>query len=130
MPIDYSKYPKNWQELRAAVLERANHSCEFCGLPNYAIGSRDSNGKFYTAQEVRAMGKIGRRHKFGEDGLKTLKIVLTTAHLDHDESNHEVKIERLRALCQKCHLNYDSDEKKLRRAEKKYKGSIFPFERK
>jgi hypothetical protein len=41
------------------------------------------------------------------DGLKATKIVLTIAHLDHDKINHEVKLERLAALCQKCHLGHD-----------------------
>ncbi len=129
MPVDYSKYPKNWKELRNKVLDRANHSCEFCGLSNYTIGSRDSSGKFYSEQEIKAMNKLGRKHKFGTDTPKLFKIVLTTAHLDHDEENQEVKIERLRALCQKCHLNYDQVEKKIRRAGKKYKGSLIPFKR-
>lgn len=35
------------------------------------------------------------------------RIVLTTAHLDHDEGNWEVADDRLRALCQKCHLALD-----------------------
>lgn len=43
------------------------------------------------------------------DGFKFTKIVLTIAHLDHDKLNHEVKDERLAALCQRCHLLYDLD---------------------
>ena len=35
MPIDYRKYPKNWEELRAEVLKRANNCCELCGAHNY-----------------------------------------------------------------------------------------------
>ena len=35
MPIDYSDYPKNWKtEIVPAVLVRAGHCCEFCGLEN------------------------------------------------------------------------------------------------
>ena len=34
------------------------------------------------------------------------KVVLTVAHLDHDETNHDRT--NLRALCQKCHLTYDA----------------------
>jgi hypothetical protein len=45
-------------------------------------------------------------------------VVLTIAHLDHDELNHEVKDERLKALCQHCHLNYDAKEKYRRVLEK------------
>ena len=33
MPIDYSKYPDNWlSEIRPRIMERANNSCECCGL--------------------------------------------------------------------------------------------------
>ena len=35
--------------------------------------------------------------------------MLTIAHLDHDKENWAVKDERLKALCQRCHLRYDSE---------------------
>ena len=35
-------------------------------------------------------------------------VVLSVAHLDHDPSN--CADDNLRALCQRCHLNYDHDE--------------------
>jgi len=38
-------------------------------------------------------------------------------HLDHDETNHNVSLDRLAALCQYCHLNYDKEEKKRRKNE-------------
>jgi uncharacterized protein YdaT len=28
MPVDYKKYPNNWKEIRAEILERAYHCCE------------------------------------------------------------------------------------------------------
>ena len=42
---------------------------------------------------------------------KQVKVVLTIAHLDHDETNWDVKDERLKASCQICHLRYDAKEK-------------------
>lgn len=81
MPINYKEYPANWGEIRDRILLRAKNKCEECGLINHSIVAR-GNGK------------------------KT-KIVLTIAHLDHDKLNHDVKDERLKALCQKCHLAYD-----------------------
>jgi len=39
---------------------------------------------------------------------------LTIAHLDHDRDNFDVFDERLAALCQKCHLNYDRNGEKNR----------------
>lgn len=55
------------------------------------------------------------------------KIVLTVAHLDHDEENFDVKDERLKALCQRCHLRYDVPEKKRRMFKKKHKKQIRLF---
>lgn len=38
---------------------------------------------------------------------RNTKVVLTIAHLDHNKSNNAD--ENLRALCQACHLAYDSE---------------------
>ena len=118
MPIDFKLYPKNWKELRAAVLERANNKCEFCGVENYAYGVRDDKGLFheYTAMQVEAASI---------DGEKIIQIILTVAHLDHDEENWDVKLDKLAALCQRCHLRYDVNEKKRRRKEKKAIEDLF-----
>ena len=79
MPIkseNLHRYPKDWKAIRARILARAGHCCEWCGAANYqphpVTGSR---------------------------------VVLTTAHLDHTPEN--VSDANLRALCQRCHLNYD-----------------------
>lgn len=78
MPINYKEYPENWlTEIRPAILERAKNCCEFCGIENYTIK---------------------------ENGTK---VILTIAHLDHDKFNNDVNLDRLKALCQKCHLQYD-----------------------
>ncbi len=34
-------------------------------------------------------------------------MVLTIAHLDHDHKNHDVTDDRLKGMCQACHLSYD-----------------------
>ena len=90
MPIDYSKYPPNWKsEIRPRILKRANNCCEECGAENYSIVERTYPNGF----------------------KKMVKIILTIAHLDHDETNWNVKDERLKALCQLHHLRYDAKEK-------------------
>lgn len=118
MPIDYKEYPKDWKEIRERILVRANNKCEFCGVENHSYGYRDSQGKFHelSAMQVEAAAL---------DGDKTLMIVLTIAHLDHDEENHNVKDDRLAALCQRCHLQYDAKEKSHRRKKKKAIGDLF-----
>ena len=102
--IDYKKYPINWKtEIRPAVLKRANNCCEFCGVPNYAIIYRPNKGK----SDWLLMPEGHEADAMALDGVKFTKIVLTIAHLDHDSHNHNVSIDRLRALCQRCHLGID-----------------------
>lgn len=104
-PIDYREYPANWKtEIRPSVLKRSGNCCEWCNAPNGKLIYRIAKGKpdwklAPEGHEVDAMGL---------DGTKFTKIVLTIAHLDHDKLNHEVKMERLAALCQRCHLIYDA----------------------
>ena len=98
MPIDYKKYPPNWKEIRERILKRANNKCEFCGVENLTTVLR---------------------------GIVPVKVVLTIAHLDHDETNWNVKDDRLAALCQHCHLTYDIPEKKKRKRNKKAIGDFF-----
>jgi len=88
MPVDYGRYPDDWfSRIRPAVLKRAKHCCEFCGVKNYEMVDRGSD-------------------------VGIIKIVLTIAHLDHDPENWEVSLDRLRALCQKCHIRYDRGKHK------------------
>ena len=118
MPIDYTRYPENWVDLRQQVLMRANNKCEFCGVHNGDCGIRDKNGEFIlmTQMDVELAGL---------DIKRWIRIVLTVAHLDHDEENENVSIDRLRALCQRCHLRYDINEKKRRKKAKKAIGDLF-----
>lgn len=107
MPIDYKYYPKDWKIIRARILERDNHCCKFCLVPNYAIIYRPVKG----TEEWHLMPEGGADDVLidFEPKTKFTKIVLTIAHLDHDKENHEVPDERLAALCQRCHLLYDMD---------------------
>lgn len=57
-PENKARYPKNWKEIRAAILERAGHKCEKCGAENY------------------------KPHP-----VTRSKVVLTIAHLDHTPEN-------------------------------------------
>lgn len=113
MPIDYSLYAKNWPAIRAAVLERAGNCCEQCGVPNYATIIRSSvdpeqylllkdDGIYYTMD-----GEPVRLSEMpGEYAGKDIRIVLTTAHVNHDTSDN--RMENLRAWCQLHHLRHDA----------------------
>jgi hypothetical protein len=132
MPIDYNKYPANWfTEIRPRILERAGNACEFCGLPNGAAGYRvkyqDLDGWKYIKGVLVPNRELFIKNHYLKGILiqmfkvssKRVMIVLTIAHLDHDEENHAVTDDRLRALCQHCHLEYDIAEKQKRIIKKK-----------
>lgn len=108
-PENKKLYPKNWKEIRQKILKRANNCCEFCGVPNHMMGYRTNLGGFIgTDKDIKY---------FENQGKKRIKIVLTIAHLDHNPTNN--KPENLRALCQKCHNNYDKEHRKETRQRSK-----------
>jgi len=126
MPVDYRKYPPNWRsEIVPRILKRAGDCCEFCDIENginvysASIESRNQvSGNWgyrqFWFESKKEMGRVKDMIK----SSKIIKVVLTIAHLDHDESNHKVSDDRLKALCQYCHLNYDIREKvKRKKAE-------------
>jgi hypothetical protein len=116
MPIDYKKYPQNWKsEIRPRIISRSNNKCEMCGLAN---GEKVFSAKkgvkrkwFKTIHEATIWQPNEEMITYCG---KWVKVVLTIAHLDHDESNPNVKDERLKAMCQLCHLKYDTKEKAKR----------------
>lgn len=87
MPWNRKDYPKDWEQIRERILIRANDHCEECGVKNHTYRKADKPNK----------------HGY----YKVTFIVLTIAHLDHDKENHEITDDRLKALCQRCHLKYD-----------------------
>lgn len=103
-PINYKDYPLAWKiEIRPSVLKRADNKCEECGAPNHELIYRPFKGKsdWILTPEGHEADVLAL------DGFKSVKIILTIAHLDHDKLNHDVKLDRLKALCQRCHLKYD-----------------------
>lgn len=119
MPIDYSRYPSDWQAIRERIMERATAPdgvarCEWCGVENHALIQRDPrNGERYRVLgDMEAEGAV-------LDGERVTLVVLTIAHLGtghpdgrpgdrHDK--HDCRDENLAALCQRCHLLYDLDD--------------------
>jgi hypothetical protein len=126
MPIDYSKYPPNWKdEIVPSILSRARNRCEQCGLKNHSTAwslcllVKDDEGNYVSRRIWFRIKRDAMRECRGEFArVEAVKVVLTVAHLDHDEENHDVKMNRLKALCQVCHLRYDAKEKYRRQVEK------------
>lgn len=125
MPI-LKIYPKNWKsEICPRILERANNCCEFCGLQNNTRGYRDKKGNFYSLKQVfddlDNMGYDYFEHELSNcvdnRGFikKSIQIILIVTHLDYDIANNSD--DNLKALCQRCHLNYNLEHHQKNRKE-------------
>jgi len=102
--MDYSRYPKNWNEISLFIRERDEWKCKWCGAengkPNPATGSK----------VVLTVAHLGTQHADGAPGDK------------HDKM--DVRPENLAALCQKCHLNFDHDEHLKNAAKTRHRKKI------
>ena len=131
------RYPADWKGIRAGILMRANNACEWCFAPNgegIVRGSGADEGRYMLQrgdvfdEETGARVGIARGSEFEGRGVK---VVLTVAHLDHDESNNDPA--NLRALCQMHHLRHDARDNASRRktnaAAASGQGSLFDGDR-
>lgn len=112
-PENKSRYPDGWKKIRESILERAAHACEQCKAPNHAMIARGDGPDegIYLLAGARAFcaqtGKdLGPRQASGFQSSKSIKVILTIAHLDHVPERCEP--ENLRAWCQRCHLRHDA----------------------
>lgn len=108
MPFDRSKYPENWNDVRAAILGRDAHRCKFCDVRNGAIVRRSKANGF------RFLYVPSLDHRFDEDlnernWGRPIKVVLTVAHLV-DKDPMACDPSNLAALCQRCHLRLDAKQ--------------------
>lgn len=110
MPINYKTYPRNWKsEIVPRILKRADYKCEQCGrLQGYLVRS-------FKVDCIRKRKRVYRQEwdyqQAWNEGGKMVRVILTVAHLDHDHWNFSVKDDRLRSMCQLCHLRYDAQHK-------------------
>ena len=82
-PENRARYPKDWKRISREVREAAGNRCQ--GSPRFP----------------HCRAENGQRHP--DTGSR---VVLTVAHMDHVPEN--CARENLRAMCQRCHLNYDA----------------------
>lgn len=123
MPIrrqDRFFYPIDWPQLSREIrFRRASGVCEGCGRPHgrmvYHLGDgrwwdrevggwRDGSGKPLT--KLPTLDDLSLY-------LRTTRVVLATAHRDHDTANNAGT--NLAAFCQRCHVNHDRLEHQRRR---------------
>jgi hypothetical protein len=87
MPIDYKKYCSDWK-LRSRFI------------------------RFYRA---RNHCEVCGCENYKPHPITGSKVVLTVAHLNHDINDNNFF--NLKAMCQKCHLNYDKEHHSQNRSK-------------
>lgn len=114
-PENKHRYPADWDERRKAVLERAGDRCELCGAPNGRwIARHEGTPSLWVEVQPNSRAAFG----YG----KAIRVILTTAHLDHEYQCHDEKC--LLALCQRCHLKIDAHQRHLARIERSGNESV------
>ena len=118
-PVDVTRYPANWEEIRTAVRARSGGRCECrgeCGLHDghpsgQCLTELHDRCAWPRTCECWCHGPKPEGYTRCEerDGVGAIwakgKVVLTTAHLCHDPSCDDLS--HLRHMCNRCHLRYD-----------------------
>ncbi len=125
-------YPIDWRELSNLVrFTRAKGRCEHCRRPHGHDVLHLRNGVWW--DEDAAIWRDGKGRGLrrlhspiamlaNEPGLPgivpptslpTTRVVLASAHLNHDPSDNRPR--NLAALCQRCHMVHDAAEHRRRR---------------
>lgn len=105
-PENRHLYPDNWEtEVVPRIRERSGNRCEVCGVDNHTYVVRNDDGEAYF---------VGMDKSCLDDEPDAIRIVCTTAHLDHNPMNCED--DNLAFLCQKCHNSFDAQDRADNRA--------------
>jgi len=131
LPENKKRYPKDWKEISRRIrFERAGNCCENCGVENHKLIIRgiwygvecyqDDDGNIFDADTSEEIGDS----YVGDvcDNAKVIRVVLTTAHLDHNPENNDER--NLKALCQRCHNRYDAVHRKGTRRSGRMKNQL------
>ena len=118
MPIRAERrhlYPDDWKDISHRIrFERAGGRCECegeCGI--------DHDGRC-DLKHLDAKPRAGLDWiEFVDEG-DMVTVILTTAHLNHDES--DCRDENLKAMCQGCHNRYDRGHRAQTRFNSRHRG--------
>ena len=126
-------YPIDWHQLSEMIrFQRAKGRCEQCGRPHGRDVVHLGDGRWFDEERKHWRNDSGRRaralpkaqtsrlHQLCFEDLadpalplQSTRVVLASAHLDHDPSNNDPGT--LAALCQRCHLAHDRPEHRRQR---------------
>ncbi len=108
MPVDMSRYPKDWKDISIRIRKRSRGRCECTG----ECGSNHRVNHRFKA--IRCPARNKKPHP-----VTGSIVILTVAHLGTDQADgkkgdkhnkQDCRDENLKAMCQRCHLNFDRDE--------------------
>lgn len=114
MPMDRSRYPKNWEEIAFEVKSEADWECQECGRPCRQPGEEWG----YFAAEASSMG-------WADDLNHPQRFTLTVAHLNQDPSDNDPT--NLKALCAPCHLRHDAPFREANSMAKRERAGQLPL---
>jgi hypothetical protein len=117
-------YPMDWPQLSAIIrFDRAKGRCQCCGRPHGKLVYHLGDGRWF--DEERQAWRTGKGRVLARPAafdvanppsgilVRTTRVVLATAHLDHDPANNRSR--NLKALCQRCHMLHDQGEHRRQR---------------
>ena len=94
-PENKDRYPDNWKEISERIrFERADNRCECMGECGFTHEHESHSGRCSAIN-------------YEPHPITGSKVILTVAHLDHTPEHCDDN--NLKAMCQRCHLNYDFD---------------------
>jgi len=107
-PEHRDRYPADWNEIRAKVLNRAGLRCELCGAEHldWIARRRSCAALWISLGQFKPLIFPERANQKPEDFLRPVRVILTIAHLDPTYGSSDPK--HLLALCQRCHLKIDA----------------------
>ncbi len=110
MPVDWTRYPANWNEIARACKDAADWKCQDCGMQ-----CRRPGEPFDTHKRTMSVHHLGAARDDGSPGDM------------HDKM--DVRPINLLALCSKCHLARDlpghmQNAARTRRAQKVAAGQM------
>lgn len=79
-PENKHLYPANWKDIRAQILDRAAHCCEWCSIPNYSYREK--------TKIVLTIAHLD--HDPTNNDPSNLKAGCQKCHLGHDREHHKI----------------------------------------
>jgi tRNA(Ile)-lysidine synthase TilS/MesJ len=121
MPMNPANYPPNWKQISKSVREAVGNCCEQCGVKNhiYIVRSDVDPARWIEFNPDEGSysfpdGVTVRLSEVPEEySGREIWVVLTVAHLNHNTQDN--RLENLKALCQRCHLQHDRQHHQLSR---------------